>query len=239
MKKTIATCIFLACVASAAAGEILESLRTLNGKEYLKVEILSHDAVGLRIRYDSGTARIPFVNLPEDIRKRYGYDPAKAAEQKQKEQQQQAEHDRPPGVPAPPVKPGAGPVVAAPAGQAPLPKLETPDGKTPGELLASVKGLKQKIAVAAKRSVTLKMDARTERSRTRMAPDGVNGSGRPEFKMVPDKSGYAKARKYEEEAALLDRQIAAAKGLIETARKQYEALTGNPMDESVEAPVSE
>jgi hypothetical protein len=54
-------------------------IRTLDGRDYTQVRIVRATDNGLRIIHADGAATLRFENLPEDIRKTYGYDPGKAA----------------------------------------------------------------------------------------------------------------------------------------------------------------
>lgn len=58
---------------------LAEDLMTVGGKKYTGVTVTRVEADGLSISHDDGFAKIPFSDLPEELRKKYGYDPAKAA----------------------------------------------------------------------------------------------------------------------------------------------------------------
>jgi hypothetical protein len=58
-----------------------EDLTTVSGKKYTGVTINRVEADGLAISHADGLAKVPFSDLSEDIRKKYGYDPQKAAQQ--------------------------------------------------------------------------------------------------------------------------------------------------------------
>lgn len=55
------------------------TLNTTRGREYADVTVTKVEPDGLRISHESGTAKIPFAELPVHIQKKYGYDPAAAA----------------------------------------------------------------------------------------------------------------------------------------------------------------
>ena len=58
---------------------LAENITTLSGKKYTGVTITRVDPSGLSISHDDGLAKISFTDLPEELRTKYGYDPAKAA----------------------------------------------------------------------------------------------------------------------------------------------------------------
>lgn len=61
------------------AAEVLEALKTRGGREYFKVEVLTNDDVGIRIRHEAGTARIPYEDLPDALQSKYRAEKKKAA----------------------------------------------------------------------------------------------------------------------------------------------------------------
>jgi hypothetical protein len=65
------------------------TLNTTRGREYKDVTVVKVEPDGLRIRHESGTAKIPFSELPVSIQKKYGYDQA-AAESYRKEYERNA-----------------------------------------------------------------------------------------------------------------------------------------------------
>ncbi|GAA5497441.1 hypothetical protein Rhal01_03637 [Rubritalea halochordaticola] len=66
-------------------GTKLKKLVLNDGTEYNDVKVTSADAIGVSIMYEHGLKRIPFTNLPEDIRERCHYDPDAAARRKKLE----------------------------------------------------------------------------------------------------------------------------------------------------------
>ncbi|MEM9479223.1 MAG: hypothetical protein AAGA58_06110 [Verrucomicrobiota bacterium] len=79
--------IALAALASAAVLQFTPghaghpaSISTLAGKEYHGVEVLKVDPDGLTFRHDRGMAKVPFKDMPFDLRDRYSYDPNVANE---------------------------------------------------------------------------------------------------------------------------------------------------------------
>lgn len=75
MKKICATflCIFNFTILFA------DDFKLSDGKEYKGVTVSRVDPDGIAVVTDSGIEKIYFVNLPAEIQKKYGYDPAKAA----------------------------------------------------------------------------------------------------------------------------------------------------------------
>ena len=76
--------IALSIAGFAHAGEILPTLVTKLGREYFSVEIVSVEPDGLRIKHESGVGTIPFETLPDNLAKKYHFDP-KAADEHRKE----------------------------------------------------------------------------------------------------------------------------------------------------------
>ena len=66
--------IVVLCAASCFAMDITTS----DGKTYHDVTIMRAEADGLVITHSGGAGKVPFLELPKDIREKYGYDPAKA-----------------------------------------------------------------------------------------------------------------------------------------------------------------
>ena len=72
MKTLVTLLLFFAC--SCLAGD----LTTLDGTTYRNVKVTRVEADGLVITHAEGACKIDFLKLPEEVRKQYGYDPAKA-----------------------------------------------------------------------------------------------------------------------------------------------------------------
>jgi len=69
----------------AASPKLPERIATLDGKTYEKVTLEKVEPDGLLVTFapvegGSGTAKLKFRNLPPDLRDRFGYDPARAAD---------------------------------------------------------------------------------------------------------------------------------------------------------------
>jgi hypothetical protein len=216
----------LAVDGSLLGAEVMESLKTRDGREYLKVEIIEHDDIGLKIRHDAGTARIPFERLPDDLRDKYHFDPEKAAAQKAMENKAQNQHDR---IQAAAVAPATTKAAAAPAATESGTDTEfapAADDLELEKLEAYIVSMKLKVETAHKKSADLKVLAATERARKRMVNKGTDRRGNPQSEMVDDKVGWAKAKKYEAEASAIDQQVAKARVMIGTAEAKYSRLSG-------------
>ena len=57
---------------------LAKDVTTLDGKTYKDVELIRKTPLHVIIQHSTGAARIPFGNLPESWRKRWGYSPAQA-----------------------------------------------------------------------------------------------------------------------------------------------------------------
>lgn len=71
-----------------AVGEKLEKLRTIKGKVYENVTIREISDKGMRIIHSGGVAGISLADLTYKLRKRFGYDPKRAAALEKKELEQ-------------------------------------------------------------------------------------------------------------------------------------------------------
>ncbi len=77
----------------AAVGQTMELLQTVDGKTYEKVVIREVSAVGISIRHVSGTARIPFEKLPDDMQRQYMFDPSEKNQLLSQERESHARHE--------------------------------------------------------------------------------------------------------------------------------------------------
>jgi hypothetical protein len=91
----------LAILASLSASHAVgDDFTTLKGKEYKNAKVSRVEADGVVLVYKSGVVKVYFDELPEQIQKRFGYDPAKAEnerkslEEKRIEEQKSAERQR-------------------------------------------------------------------------------------------------------------------------------------------------
>ena len=69
----IALSIFAALSASLA---LAEDFKTINGKEYKDATITRVEGDGIVLRTKTGISKVYFVELPQDIQKRFHYGPA-------------------------------------------------------------------------------------------------------------------------------------------------------------------
>jgi hypothetical protein len=67
-----------------------DRLETTKGKVYEKVKVRKVEPDGISIMHDSGTAKVPFEHLSDELKNAFGYDEDKAAEHREA----QAERDR-------------------------------------------------------------------------------------------------------------------------------------------------
>jgi len=78
---------------SAAKGETLPEIKTLDGMTYKKVILKEVTAVGIQISHEDGIKRIPFDLLPGTLQERFQYDPNQKEEALKREAVEQSEHD--------------------------------------------------------------------------------------------------------------------------------------------------
>ena len=55
-----------------------EDFKTLNGKEYKDATVTGVEPDGIVVKTKSGITKVYFVELPQDVQNRFGYDPQKA-----------------------------------------------------------------------------------------------------------------------------------------------------------------
>ena len=66
---------------------LAEDLTTVSGKKYTGVTVTRVEPNGISITHDDGLAKVSFADLSEELRKKYGYDPKKAADFTQTERE--------------------------------------------------------------------------------------------------------------------------------------------------------
>jgi hypothetical protein len=93
MKKVLPLLLLLFPLLLAAEDEKLAELVTLDGKTYQAVTIRKVEPDGLSILHAAGTAKVPFEKLPEELREKYGYDAAAAAEHRKQAAEAQRKQD--------------------------------------------------------------------------------------------------------------------------------------------------
>jgi hypothetical protein len=76
-------------VALSASIALADDFKTTNGKEYKNATVICVEPDGIVIEYKSGISRILFIELPQEVQERFGYDAAKIAEQAAEVQKRQ------------------------------------------------------------------------------------------------------------------------------------------------------
>jgi hypothetical protein len=66
-------------VALSASIAVAEDFKTTNGKEYKNAKVSRVEPDGIVISFSGGIVKLPFIELPEDVQKKYGYDSSAAA----------------------------------------------------------------------------------------------------------------------------------------------------------------
>jgi hypothetical protein len=98
-RKTTIT--ILAMLSASIA--LADDFKTVNGKEYKNATVTRVEADGIVIKFHGGIAKIFFVDLPNEVQRRFGYDPDKieaekaavrAAEEKRIGEENAAERER-------------------------------------------------------------------------------------------------------------------------------------------------
>jgi hypothetical protein len=84
----LALCLPPACRGQDAAKPA--DLTTLSGKTYKQARVFRVEPDGINYMFAGGIVKIPFTDLPEAVRKQYGYDPKQAASFAQAEDAAQA-----------------------------------------------------------------------------------------------------------------------------------------------------
>jgi len=74
------TRIIAGALALTALSAWAEDISTLDGRKFSTELISSVEPDGLKITTSDGIEKIPFANLSEEIQRKYGYEPAKAAQ---------------------------------------------------------------------------------------------------------------------------------------------------------------
>src|SRR5262245_17675773 len=74
-RKAVLLIVFTTSAALALAADF----KTNNGKEYKNAMVTQVDPEGIVVKSKTGISKLYFTELPEDVQKRYHYDPANAA----------------------------------------------------------------------------------------------------------------------------------------------------------------
>ncbi|MES2438628.1 MAG: hypothetical protein V4584_06170 [Verrucomicrobiota bacterium] len=229
-----------------SSAEAIELLKTRMGREYAKVEVLSNDDVGVKIRHEAGTARIAFVDLPDSLQKKYKFDPKAAELQKAREAEELRQRVTGPVIPG--VKPtGSAAVRKKPSPPAAvtaqvdvLPEAGTPtkDGDmSAADMAAYVVGMRQKIREVQKEIASLKREADSQRMKTREINNGVvydvSRGVRGTSRTVPDKGALMRAKKIDVEVGQLELRKSKAHQLVVETKARYRVLTGEELVDEV------
>jgi hypothetical protein len=78
----------------SASLALADDFKTYNGKEYKNAIVTQVDADGIVVRTKTSITKLYFTELPEDVRKRFNYDPEKAAAAQRAALQQTQEINR-------------------------------------------------------------------------------------------------------------------------------------------------
>lgn len=84
---------YRAYVRGKAKGEEIGQLVTLTGAVYKNVAIREVTAIGIQIRHDEGQKRIPFEELPDEMKDYYQFDPAQKENASAEEDRIRKEHE--------------------------------------------------------------------------------------------------------------------------------------------------
>src|SRR6266550_8268970 len=68
--------VILALVLAALQFALADDFKTINGKEYKNVTVSRIEPDGIVLASKSGISKVYFVELPKEVQKRFGYDPA-------------------------------------------------------------------------------------------------------------------------------------------------------------------
>ena len=223
-----------------------DTLTTTDGKTYQKVEVVSQDAIGIKINHDGGIARLAFEKLPEELQKHFGYDPAKAAAQQTEEAQQERQHQQqmdrellrkqqeqrkpPPPTGTPAVgSPESGPGAAddTPATTTDFDLEAPPDEAELSKLEAYIIGMKVKMDAAQQEITALQAKAAIEAAKMKTIRQ-IDSRGNQTFYTIPDKSAQFRAKSLTRKAGELTKKIDHARHLVGVAEAKYARLTGTP-----------
>jgi hypothetical protein len=74
-------------IRTAAKGTVYPEIKTRSGRTFKDVTVLAVDAVGMSFRYEDGSSRADFEDLPAAIQEQFQYDPREKAKAREKEQE--------------------------------------------------------------------------------------------------------------------------------------------------------
>jgi hypothetical protein len=221
-----------------------DSIKTTDGKTYQKVEVVSQDAIGIKIKHEGGIARLGFDKLPEELQTRFGYDPAKAVAQQTEEirqerqqqqqlnqellrQQQEQRKQKPqPKTPAP------GTPDSVPSGNDEAPTtgfdLDTPpDEAVLPKLGAYIISMKAKMESAQQEVTALQAKATMEGMKMKTVRQ-IDSRGNETVYSIPDKSAQFRAKSLARKAGELTKKIEQARQFVTAAEAKYARLAATP-----------
>jgi hypothetical protein len=79
MKAIVFLLVVLVSLPATTFAEEPHSITTLSGERFDKATVTTVTVYGISITHARGVAFVPFANLPDTVRRQYGYDPAKIA----------------------------------------------------------------------------------------------------------------------------------------------------------------
>jgi hypothetical protein len=227
-----------------------DSVTTTDGKTYQKVEVVSQDAIGIKIKHEGGIARLAFDKLPEELQTRFGYDPAKAVAQQTEEirqerqqqqqlnqellRQQQEQRKQKPKTPAP------GTPDSVPSGNDEAPTtgfdLDTPpDEAVLPKLGAYIISMKAKMESAQQEVTALQAKATMEGMKMKTVRQ-IDSRGNETVYSIPDKSAQFRAKSLTRKAGELTKKIEQARQLVAAAEAKYARLAATPATPPPAAP---
>jgi hypothetical protein len=89
-KRLIARCLLIAVLVLAVSSALADDFKTSNGKEYKNAKLSRVEPDGIVITFSAGIVKLPFIELPADVRKKYGFDSQAAATYAKEENRKQA-----------------------------------------------------------------------------------------------------------------------------------------------------
>lgn len=84
----------LACAVVGAAEDKFDKIVTSDGTEYTSVTVMEVEPDRLTLMHSSGVVKVEFKDLPEDIQKKYGYEPEKASQHIQEREAQELQKQK-------------------------------------------------------------------------------------------------------------------------------------------------
>src|ERR1700745_2248824 len=82
--------VILATVLTALRFAVADDFKTNNGREYKNAKVSRVEPDGIVVTFSGGIVKLPFIELPPDVQKKYGYNSHAAATYAEEENQKQA-----------------------------------------------------------------------------------------------------------------------------------------------------